>query len=168
MGERIRIVEAARSRYDAYDSKEWDKAYFDEFSGGYNVYHKDHHFAKKGGGGNAEMIVGRMLAKYNGKQVEFLPEGGSKGPDIKFDNQAWDIKYIDNANIKTIRSYIEIIRRKECRGVFYWEKEGKIQDLKNAMESEIGKLSKSGRINEMPDIYYMNKNKILTLLWGKK
>jgi hypothetical protein len=39
-----------------------------------------------------------MLAKYNGKQVEFLPENNYKSPDIKFDNQKWDIKYISTAN----------------------------------------------------------------------
>jgi hypothetical protein len=97
-----------------------------------------------------------------------LPEGKIKSPDIRFDSQKWDIKYIDNANIKTIRSYIEIIRRKKCNAIFYWEKGEKIQDLKMAMESEIGKLSKLGRINEMPNIYYIDKNKKLTLLWGKK
>jgi hypothetical protein len=167
MEERTRIIKAAKSRYDAYDSRDWEKAYFDEHSGGFNVYHKGHNFAKKGGGGEAEKAVGKMLAKY-GKQVEFLPEGKKKSPDISFDNQKWDVKYIDHANIKTVRSYIETIRRKDCRGIFYWKNEEKMQDLKNAMESEIGKLSKSGRINEMPNIYYMNENETLTLLWGKK
>jgi hypothetical protein len=166
--DRTDLLKEARLKYNAYSSEDWTKAYFDEIGGGFNVYHKGHNFSKKGGGGDAEKIVGEMLAKYNGKQVEFLPEGGSKSPDIKFDGRMWDIKYIDNANIKTIRSYIEIIRRKECQGVFFWKKEDKIQDLKSAMESEIGKLSKLGRINEMPNIYYMNKNKILALLWGKK
>jgi hypothetical protein len=165
---RTESLKEAKLKYNAYNSEDWTKIYFDKISGGFNVYHKEHNFSKKGRGGEAEKIVGKMLAKHNGKQVEFLPEGESKSPDIKFDNQTWDIKYIDNANIKTIRSYIEIIRRKKCQGVFYWKKEEKIQDLKSAMESEIGKLSKLGRISEMPDIYYMNKNKILTLVWKKK
>jgi hypothetical protein len=166
---RTELLKEAKLKYNAYDPEDWTKAYFDKISGGFNVYHKDHNFSKKGGGGKAEKIVGKMLARHNAKQVEFLPESGyQKSPDINFDTQTWDIKYIDNANIKTIRSYIEIIRRKECQGIFYWEKEEKIQDLKSAMESEIGKLSKLGRMSEMPDIYYMNKNKILTLLWGKK
>ena len=88
---------------------EWEKAYFDEFSGGYNVYHEKHNFSKKGGGGKAEKIVGEMLAKYNGKQVEFLPEGAEKSPDINFDGKTWDIKYIDRANEETIRTKINCL-----------------------------------------------------------
>jgi hypothetical protein len=109
--ERAGIVKEARVKYDAYDSKEWDKAYFDEFSGGYNVYHKDHKFSSTGGGGGAEKIVGKMLAKYNGKQVEFLPEGGKKQPDVRFDGKTWDIKYIDHANEETIRAAIRDSRK---------------------------------------------------------
>jgi hypothetical protein len=62
MEERSRIIEAAKSRYDAYDSRDWEKAYFDEHNGGFNVYHKRHRFAKTAGGGDAEKIVGKMLA----------------------------------------------------------------------------------------------------------
>ena len=89
--EQLEIIKAALQKYNSY-GKEWEKAYFDEFSGGYNVYHEEHNFSKKGGGGKAEKIVGKMLAKYNGKQVEFLPEGEKKSPDVKFDEQTWDIK----------------------------------------------------------------------------
>ena len=87
------LRKAALQTYHSYGS-EWEKAYFDKLSSGYNVYHVKHNFAKKGGGGKAEKIVGEMLAKYNDKQVEFLPEGGKKSPDVKFDMQTWDIKYI--------------------------------------------------------------------------
>ncbi|MDR1582329.1 MAG: hypothetical protein LBS55_03565, partial [Prevotellaceae bacterium] len=141
---------------------------FDRFSGGFNVYHKEHHFSKKGGGGKAEMTVGKMLAQYNGKQVEFLSESGNKAADLRFDGQTWDIKYINNANTKTIRSYIEDIRRKGAdNGIFYWDRINQLRELVDSMSSEIGKLSKSGRINEMPDIYYMEKSGILRTLWKK-
>jgi hypothetical protein len=64
------IRKAAAGKYNAY-GEEWEKAYFDEYSGGYNVYHKDHKFTATGGG-EAEIIVGKLLAKHNGKQVEFF------------------------------------------------------------------------------------------------
>jgi len=72
---------AARAKFDSYGS-DWEKAYFDEKSGGFNVYHEKHNFSKKGGGGEAEKEVGKMLAKY-GKQVEFLSETATKTPDVK-------------------------------------------------------------------------------------
>jgi hypothetical protein len=47
--------------------------------------------AKKGGGGEAEKIVGKtvgkMLAQYNDRQVEFLPEGEKPKPDMRFDGR---------------------------------------------------------------------------------
>jgi hypothetical protein len=166
MEEQICVVEAARSRYNAYDSKEWDKVYFDEFSGGYNVYHKDHHFAKKGGGGNAEMIVGRMLAKYNGKQVEFLPEGGNKSPDIRFDNQTWDIKYVEKASEHRMRDAI-LDSRKANNAIFYFTDDSKYLLLVSAIDREVGKFLK-GQTNNIPDIYYMDKSGLLKLLWTKQ
>jgi hypothetical protein len=34
------FLKTAKVQYDAYDSKTWIKAGFNEFSGGYCVYHK--------------------------------------------------------------------------------------------------------------------------------
>jgi hypothetical protein len=64
------IRKAAANKYNSYGSSEWEKAYFDKFSGGFNIYHKEHKFSATQGGGEAEKIVGKMLAKYNGKQVK--------------------------------------------------------------------------------------------------
>ena len=51
-------IKVARSKFDSYGN-DWEKAYFDEKSGGFNVYHKDHKFSDTGGGGNAEKEVGK-------------------------------------------------------------------------------------------------------------
>ena len=161
----FKIRRAALRKYNSYGS-EWEKAYFDKFSGGYNVYHKRHNFAKKGGGGDAEVIVGKMLAKYNGKQVEFLPEGGKKSPDIKFDEKTWDIKYIDNANEETIRTAIRDARKAD-NVIFYFTQEDKYALLNNAINREVGRFTK-GQINKLPDIYYMDKKGLLKLIWGKQ
>ena len=85
------IRNEALQKYNSYND-EWVKAYFDEYSGGFCVHHKQHKFSKTGDGGKAEKEVGVMLAKYNGKKVEFLPEGEKKGPDVRFDQLTWDIK----------------------------------------------------------------------------
>ena len=160
------IIKAALQKYNSY-GKEWENAYFDEFSGGYNVYHQEHNFSKKGGGGDAEKIVGKMLAKHNDKQVEFLPESSfKKSPDINFDNQTWDIKLIDNANEETIREAIRDARKAE-NAIFYWNENDKLEDLRNAIIREVGRMRKLNRINELPDIYYMDKPGLLRTAWKK-
>jgi len=158
-------LKAAMRKYNLYGS-EWKKAYFDEFSGGYNVYHKDHQFSKRGGGGEAEITVGKMLAKYNGKQVEFLPEGGKKSPDIKFDDQTWDIKSIDNANEETIRSYIKDARKAE-NAIFYWDENDKLEMLISAIGRSAGYFNSKNKLHEMPNIYYMDTG-LMKLLWSKR
>ena len=165
---RTEYIRQARAKYDSYDTQFWTKEYFDEISGGYNVYHVGHEFSETGGGGEAEIRVGKILAKYNSKQVEFLPEGDKKQPDYKFDEQTWEVKYINDANVKTIRGYIEHARRKKANNsIFYWDNTEKIEYLRIAVESEVGKMRKLGRINEVPDIYYINKSGLLKLLWKK-
>ena len=164
---RAEIIKEARAKYDAYDSKEWKKAYYDEISGGFNVYHRRHQFTPAGGGGDAEKTVGIILAKYNGKQVEFLPEGGKKNPDLSFESQTWDIKYINRANENTIREDIKKSRKAD-NAIFFWDKNDKHQELEMAVFREVGRMAKNGRINMMPDIYYIDENKLLKLLWTKK
>jgi hypothetical protein len=160
------IRKAAAEKYNAYGS-DWEKAYFDRYSGGYNVYHKDHHFAKTGGGGEAEIIVGKMLAKYNGKQVEFLPEGEKKSPDIKFDNQTWDIKYVEKASEHRMRDAI-LDSRKADNAIFYFTDESKYLLLVSATDREVGRFLK-GQTKNLPNIYYMEaKSGLLKLLWAKQ
>ena len=158
-------IDAAIQKYNSYSS-EWEKIFFDKCSGGYNVYHKRHQFASTGGGGEAEKVVGKMLAKYNGKQVEFLPEGEKKSPDVFFDNKTWDIKWIDNANETTIRNHIKDARKAE-NVIFYWNTNEKLIDLTNAANREIGRLIK-GQISNLPDIYYIDNKGLLKLLWKKQ
>jgi hypothetical protein len=161
-----KIRQAAAEKYNSYGN-EWEKAYFDRYSGGFNVYHRDHLFAKKGGGGKAEKIVGEMLAKYNGKQVEFLPEGGKKSPDIQFDDQTWDIKYIEKASEHRMRDAI-LDARKADNVIFYFTDENKLATLLSAKVREVGRAAKNNQVNGLPNIYYMDKNGLLRPLWEKE
>ncbi|GHT49624.1 hypothetical protein AGMMS49982_03460 [Bacteroidia bacterium] len=77
-------IRQAYTKYNSYDPSCWTQAYFDYDSGGFNVYHTEHKFSQTEGGGDAEKVVGKMLAKHNGRQVEFLPEGKDKSPDYRF------------------------------------------------------------------------------------
>ena len=156
-------IKEAKAKYDSYDENVWMKAYFDNDTGGYNVYHEWHNFAKKGGGGDAEITVGKILAKHNGKQVEFLPEGGKKSPDLNFDNKTWDIKFINNANETTIRNHIKDARKAD-NAIFFWDTKDKLFELNSAINREVGRLAK-GQIGRLPDIYYIDENGLLKSLW---
>ena len=158
-------INKSKAKYNSYGS-EWEKAYFDKNSGGFNVYHKNHRFTEEGWGGKAEKEVGKILAKYNGKQVEFLPEGTGKQPDVKFDSQTWDIKYINNSNEETIRSAIRDARKAD-NAIFYFTQDSKYLSLNSAIDREVGRFLK-GQIDKLPDIYVIDKNRHLKLLWEKK
>jgi hypothetical protein len=160
------VRQAAAEKYGSY-GEEWEKACFDKYSGGYNVYHKGHQFAPAGGGGEAEKTVGKMLAKL-GKQVEFLPEGKTKSPDFNFDDKTWDVKYIDKANEETIRSYIKDARKAD-NVIFYFTREEKYLQLVNSINRQIGYFVKKNKLQEVPDIYYMEVGSgLLKLLWEKQ
>jgi hypothetical protein len=42
--DRAEYIKEAKAKFDAFDTNEWVKACFDEHSGGFAVYHKDHSF----------------------------------------------------------------------------------------------------------------------------
>ena len=159
---RAEIIASARKTFDKYGTA-WTKAYFDERSGGYYVIHRAHQFAKKGGGGDAELVVSRMLAKYNGKRVEMLAENqGVPSPDIRFDGKTWDIKAINTANIETIRKYIKNARKAD--NVIFYADSDRYADVLDAAMRELGKLRKENKEHLMPDVYYIGQNGLLRLL----
>ncbi|GHT18603.1 hypothetical protein AGMMS4957_01200 [Bacteroidia bacterium] len=160
-------VLCARERYDSYDPSCWTRAYFDDVSGGFNVYHNDHQFTKTQGGGKAEKLVGYLLAHCNGKQVEFLAELGVEVdvPDLKFDGQTWDIKFIEKANENTIRKSIKDARKAD-NALFYFGKADKYKELRSAVDREVAKYQKTGELHKVPNIYYMDKG-LLKMLWKK-
>ena len=164
--DKVECIRQAQAKYEAYDPLFWTKEYFDEISGGYVVYHKDHNFTKTGGGGKAEKTVGEILAMYNGKQVEFLPEGDDKSPDIRFDNHTWDIKYIEHSNEQTIRNHIKDARKAD-NAIFYFTKAEKFEIFSNSVGREVGRFLK-GQTSALPDIYYIDKKSLLKLFWEKQ
>ncbi len=166
----IEILQS-KEKYESYDNN-WEKAYFNERNGGFNVYHHSHQFSEvkskdtKMTGGEAEKHVGKILSDVHPKQIEFLPENGkSTGkPDMAFDGKTWDVKYISKANEDTIRNYIEYARNADC-AIFYWDEDNKIEDLKTATRRTIGKYYKRGEIKTLPSVYYMTKNGELKCLF---
>ena len=163
MSPKLRARIDAKRKYNSY-GEEWERAYFNEENGGFNVYHKLHQFSDtkatgaKMSGGDAEKYIGRTLADTQAKQIEFLPENGKgKGkPDLAFDGKTWDVKYISTANENTIR---------KADAVIFYSERGRDIDILSAVNREKGRYDSLGRdITELPKVYVMNEDGILRLL----
>jgi hypothetical protein len=92
-----------------------------------------------------------------------LSEGAVKTPDVRFDNVTWDIKYINQANETTIRNYIKDSRKAD-NVIFYFTND-RHQDLANAVKREVGRCAKLNKVAELPNIYCIDSNQSLILLW---
>ena len=170
----LSFVESSKATYNNY-SDDWIKAYFNEKTGGFNVYHKQHQFSKtkaKGAsmtGGEAEKYVGRIMAD-KGEQVEFLAENGkNKGkPDLHFSAKTWDVKYISMANKNTIRQYYKDARKAECV-IFFSDVSDRSDDIIAAVNRENGRYKSLGRdTRKLPDVYVLKSNGDLELIIKNK
>ena len=152
------IRKDALEKYNSYGS-EWEKAYFDKFSGGYNVYHKEHNFSNIGG--KYEKEVGILLAKI-GKQVEYLSEKGQKikHPDFYFDKQTWDVKSVIAYTSGSVMDSIWD-GKKANNVIFYFTDEINMNIIEEGYRRAYGRFSKLGKLDSMPTIYYIDENKLL-------
>lgn len=160
---------------DKYNYKEWRKLVINPNTGGFVVLHKKHQFSlnkikgAKLSGGQAEKKVAFNLAKQ-GKQVEMSPENGgyqNSSADLRFDNQSWDVKYIDVANPNTIRTYFKEARKAK-NVIFYTSSIDRSNDILSAIQREIGRYKGMGRnIKELPNVYTMKGDGELKQLWIK-
>jgi hypothetical protein len=110
---RAELLKAAKAKYDSYNSKDWTKAGFDEFSGGYRIYHKDHQFDPTIGKfgiprGDYEKNAADVLAKYGMDVVldSEMSEKGIKTPDGLLNGVLFDIKGIEGKSKRVIKDKI--------------------------------------------------------------
>ena len=149
-------IKESKTKYNSYNTNEWEKIYFDDKSGGYNIYHKDHNFSNVGG--KYEKKVGELLAKI-GKQIEFLSEKGQtkKHPDIYFDNQTWDVKSIISYTSGSIMD--SIWNGKKANNVIFYFTDGiDINIIKEGYNRAYGRFAKLETLDSMPTIYYIDEN----------
>lgn len=155
-------VEKSRQQYERY-GEEWEKAGFDEDSGGYMVIHKHHNTNTSGW--KYEQKAGELLIKQ-GKQVEFLSEEGThtKHPDLGFDEKTWDVKGITNAKVDTYRKYIKDAEKAD-NALFVLENHEHFTILQDAVERSIGYYKSKNKLEKMPGVYYFNQNGQLKSLY---
>jgi hypothetical protein len=111
--ERAELIKAAKAKYNSYTTGDWVKAGFDEFSGGYSVYHKNHLFDPTVGKfgiprGDYEKNSAKILSAY-GMEVVLISEisdRGIKTPDGLLNGVLFDIKGVEGQSGRIIKDKI--------------------------------------------------------------
>jgi hypothetical protein len=118
---RTDLLKEAKIKYDSYSTDDWVKAGFDDFSGGYKVYHKDHFFDPTIGKfniprGDYEKNASEVLAKYGMSVVlrSEKQEYGVKTPDGLLNGILFDIKGIEGNSHRIIK---DVISKSSKQGV---------------------------------------------------
>jgi SPP1 gp7 family putative phage head morphogenesis protein len=157
-------IQESKRLYDNYDTSIYTKAYFNENTGGFAVYHKSHQFAK-GFGGETEKKGGKILADLS-HRVEFLPEkGGKEGekrPDIQFLGKTWDIKGNQKYTAPSIQEAIWEGKKAENVIIIFKEKVNNFI-LNEGYYKAKGRFKKLNVTEKMPNVYFINDNKELEL-----
>jgi hypothetical protein len=107
---RVELLKEAKAKYNAYNADDWVKVGFDEHSGGYCVYHKDHLFDPTIGKfgiprGDYEKNAAKVLSAY-GMNVVLKSErckDGIKTPDGFLNGVLFDIKGVEGNSQRRIK-----------------------------------------------------------------
>jgi hypothetical protein len=113
VADRVDLLKEAKIKYDSYSTDDWVKAGFDEFSGGYCVYHKNHLFDPTIGKfgiprGDYEKNSTKVLMNY-GMDVVLNSEMSKKGiktPDGLLNGLLFDIKGVEGESNRIIKDKI--------------------------------------------------------------
>ena len=101
--ERTKIIKEAREKYDAYDETVWEKAYFDEGSGGYVALNRKRiEYSEVSKNEKAkfdkEFNMSRVFAE-NGYKIEMLEEiPRIPSPDVTINGILADLKSVSGHN----------------------------------------------------------------------
>jgi hypothetical protein len=127
---RTELLKEAITQYNSYDSKDWEKSYFDKFSGGYIVANKqriEHSNTSKNEKAKfeKEISMSKIFAK-TGYKIEMLEEMPRiPSPDIKIDGLLADLKSVSSHN-NIVKDAKKAVRKQGAEIVlFEFEKETK-------------------------------------------
>ena len=113
MVNKIKLLKEAKEKYNSYNTNDWIRAKFDEHSGGYWVFHKDHQFDPTIGKfgfprGDYEKKASEVLVKY-GMSVVLHSEKSeyeTKISDGLLNNILFDIKGIEGKSSRIVKDKI--------------------------------------------------------------
>ncbi|MDR0733728.1 MAG: hypothetical protein LBF08_06685 [Dysgonamonadaceae bacterium] len=111
VADRAKLLKEAKAKYNSYNADDWIKTGFDERSGGYCVYHKDHLFDPTIGKfgiprGDYEKNTAKVLSAYGMDVVlssEMSGQRGIKTPDGLLNGVLFDIKGIEGKSQRRIK-----------------------------------------------------------------
>lgn len=182
----------SKKEWDNIDTGIWNKTKFYSESGGFIAAHKlkaPDYKKDKTGGVYGENAVNEMLAKI-GKHIYRLPDNVSGDipilgkpyrellkykedgkvygyPDDFFDGQTWDIKSIKTANENSIREHIRN-GRKADNVIFFFNGDIEVNKFKEYVWNEIRYRQSKGKVQTLPNIYFINEKGNLIQYWNKK
>jgi len=110
---RTDLINVAMAKYNSYNTNEWTKVGFDEFSGGYEVYHKEHLFDPTIGKfgiprSDYEKNAANILSEYGMTVVlgSEKPEFEKRRIDGLLNNVPFDIKGVEGKSKRIIKDKI--------------------------------------------------------------
>jgi hypothetical protein len=133
---RTELLKEAIKTYNSYNTNDWIKAGFDEFSGGYRVYHKEHQFDPTIGKfgiprGDYEKNASKVLSKYgmnvvlNSEKTEFE----KRVFDGLLNNTPFDIKGIEGKSERIIKDKISEASKQGAKTVVLYFHEKDMFDI---------------------------------------
>jgi hypothetical protein len=113
VNDRAELLKAAKTKYNSYNTDDWVQAEFDEFSGGYRVYHKLHQFDPTIGKfgiprGDYEKNASKVLSKY-GMSVALdseISKRGIKTADGLLNGVLFDVKGVEGKSSRIVKDKI--------------------------------------------------------------
>ena len=164
-------ISEARAKYDAYSNSDWTKAGFDQHSGGYWVYNKEHRFDPTEGifgipRGDYEKIASEVLMNYS-MRVELGSEeqGGKdwkKKPDGLLNEKIFEIKGIEGTGKENILKDIKDASKKGAEIVlFYFHKKSHFNE--NQMRENYQTYLRNSKSKRIQQVYYIVDRKLHVL-----
>ena len=158
MAGRTELLKQSKEKYKSYSTNDWVRERFDEFSGGYIVYHKDHQFDPTIGKfgiprGDYEKNASKVLAIY-GKRVVLeseISEDYVKTPDGLLNEVKFDIKGIEGDGNRVIKNAISKASKQgaEITVLYFHDKNMFDIDFVREGYKEYIEISKSKRIKKV-------------------
>ena len=171
MTKEAEYIRKARDEYDAYSGTEWTKVGFDEHSGGYWIYHKEHRFDPTLGifgipRGDYERISSEALMNYGMRIVLGSEEQDGKDwekkPDGLLNEKIFEIKGVEGTGKENILKDIKDASKKGAEiVVFYYHKKSLFND--NLIRENYHSYLRNSKSKRVQQIYYIIDKKLYTL-----
>ena len=170
MIDRAKYINDARAIYDSYDNDVWIKAFFDDHSGGFWLYHKEHKFDPTIGEfdiprGKYEKIAAELLAKYGMWVVldsEKQKTDDEKMKDGFLNGIPFDIKGIEGTGKNNIINNLKEANKKRVETIVLYYHDKNMFD-ENQIRESYQTYMRNSKNKRIQHVYYIVDRKLHTL-----